>query len=85
MSRLGESLTNARRRIKTIRGEILTSFALFAGWILVTLAIARIVRPDVVWPASSGLFLLSLCGWRLLYAIASHGLYKLMLPRPRVK
>jgi hypothetical protein len=76
-------LTVARRRIAAVRGEILTGLALLAGWALLTSAIAQLVRPDVVWRASAGIFLLSLCGWKFLYTIASSGLYKLTLPRGR--
>lgn len=60
-----------------IRAELLVSAAMLCGWALVTLAIARLVRPDVVWPLSAGLAVLALCGWRFLLQIARDGLYML--------
>lgn len=70
-------IDGAIRAVWDSRAELLASFALVAGWILVTSAIARIARPDVVWLASAGLFLLSLFGWRFLFEIAGKGLYTL--------
>ena len=58
-----------------LRAELLVSLAMLSGWALVTLAVARIVRPDVVWPLSAGLAVLALCGWKFLLQIARDGLY----------
>ena len=58
-----------------LRAELLVSLAMLAGWALVTLAIGRLVRPDVVWPLSAGLAVLALCGWKFLLQIARDGLY----------
>lgn len=59
------------------RAELAVFLAAAGGWAAITHAIGRLVRPDVVWPISLGLFLLSLCGWRLLYTVADAGLYTL--------
>jgi hypothetical protein len=59
------------------RAEIATSAALVSGWAFLTSAVSHYVSAGVVWRVSAGLFLLSLCGWRLLAKIAGHGLYKL--------
>jgi hypothetical protein len=64
-------------RRKAPFAELLTALAGIWGWLFVTAAIARVVRPDVVWLASAGLFLLSLFGWRFLFEIAGRGLYTL--------
>ena len=65
------------KRIGRYAGEILTAIALLVGWLLVTLALARVLRGDVVWPLSLGLLLFSAAGWRLFGAIVLHGLYAL--------
>jgi hypothetical protein len=59
------------------RSELLTGFVGVLGWALVTVALAKVLRPDVVYLASAGAFCFSLFGWRLLYTIARDGLYKL--------
>lgn len=64
-------------RALRFRAEIATSVALVAGWACLTSAVSHYVSAGVVWRVSAGLFLLSLCGWRLLGKIAGHGLYKL--------
>ena len=59
------------------RAEAAFGFALLAGWALVTWPIATLLSP-LVWPFSAGIALLLLvCGWRMLWTIASHGLYSL--------
>lgn len=76
-----QALTRARDVVSPLwkaRAEILTASALLAGWALLTHGIALLTTPKV-WPLSAGLLLLSLCGYRLLWAIASHGLYMLAL------
>jgi hypothetical protein len=59
------------------RAELAIVVAVLCGWALVTLAIARVIRPDVVWPLSAGLFLLALCGVQWLGTIIWAGLYQL--------
>ncbi len=59
-----------------IRAEILLSLALLTGWAALTWGIALLTTPKV-WPLSVGVLLLSLCGWRLLWTVFSHGLYSL--------
>jgi hypothetical protein len=59
------------------RAEVAVFLAAGLGWALITIAVARVVRPDVVLPLSAGLFALALCGWRLLWTVASDGLYAL--------
>lgn len=56
--------------------ELLLSFALLAGWMLVTFGIAELTTARV-WPISTGLLLLSLCGWKMLIGLAVDGLYAL--------
>lgn len=68
--------------IRRYLAELLLSLALLAGWTLITLAIARLWRPDVVWPLSYGLLFLSVSGWRLAARIAGDGLYALAKPQP---
>lgn len=63
-------------------GELAVACALLVGWLLVTLAVARLLRGDVVWPLSLGLLLFSAAGWRLFGAIALHGLYALSKDPP---
>jgi hypothetical protein len=66
--------------INRVRAEILTTFAMLGGWALVTLGVALLTTWKV-WPISGGLLLLSCGGWRLLWAIASDGLYTLTRTR----
>jgi hypothetical protein len=58
-------------------GEILTVVALLAGWTFVTLAIARLARPDVVWPLSLGLLFMLIPGRPILSRFVGIGLYGL--------
>jgi hypothetical protein len=81
LSALRERFLVAQRKIRSVRGEIFVSVAGTVGWVFITASIAQVVRPDVVWRASAGIFLLSLCGWKLLYEIASSGLYILTRSR----
>lgn len=62
-------------RITPWRGEVAVATAFFAGWLLITLAIARIRRPDIVWPLSTGILLFALCGYGFLFRIVRDGLY----------
>lgn len=57
--------------------ELAAGVALVAGWLLVTWALASMLRTWQVWPLSAGLALLSLFGWRVLRVIALDGLYAL--------
>lgn len=70
MSRLRDFLVKSR-------AEILTSSATVVGWVAITSAVAELVPPAIVWRVSAGIFLLSLVGWKLLFTIATRGLYNL--------
>jgi len=65
------------RRLLALRAEILTAIAWLAGWALLTIAVAEIAPPRVVWPASVGLLCFALGGFRLVGYIAMTGLYLL--------
>lgn len=56
--------------------EVLAALLLVAGWALVTWGVVLFTTPKV-WALSTGIFLLSLFGWRFLYVIAREGLYRL--------
>jgi hypothetical protein len=56
--------------------EILTTGALLGGWLLLTMG-AVALTSRVAWLFSGGLLLLSLGGWKLLWALISNGLYAL--------
>jgi len=64
-----------------MRAQLATTIAIVVGWAFLTWSLAEIVRPDVVWRASIGIFFLSLAGWKLLYVVAVNGLYKLTRPK----
>lgn len=57
--------------------QLATAAALVLGWLLVTLGVAAVAAPRVVWPISLGLLCISLGGWKLIVAIAVDGLYAL--------
>lgn len=59
-----------------LRAELLTSASFVAGWALLTWGIAELLVWQV-WPLSAGLFFLSLGGWKLLWTLATEGLYAL--------
>lgn len=64
--------------LRKFSGEILISLAAVAGWALVTASVAGLIHgagSRLVWSASTGLFLLSLCGWKFLRKIVTDGLY----------
>lgn len=80
-------MSTRERIVKPLRrfaGEILISFSAVAGWALLTASVANVL-PDAgarsVWFASTGLFLLSLCGWKFLRKIVTDGLYALTRPK----
>lgn len=64
------------------RAEFLVASAALGGWASITLAIARIGAPDIVWPLSIGLALLSICGWSWLRTLVTLGLYTLTRAAP---
>jgi hypothetical protein len=79
-----DALVAARRVVRThlatvigARAELAQALAILAGWALVTLAVARVARPDVTWPLSAGLLLLSLSGVKWLGNLFWNGLYHL--------
>lgn len=61
------------------KAEIALTCAGLLGWYFLTSAVSLLsfVSAGVVWRVSAGLLFLSLSGWRLLYKIASRGLYDL--------
>jgi hypothetical protein len=64
------------------RAEILLTLAMLSGWSLLTYGIVQLTTPKV-WPLSGGLLLLACCGWRMLWTIASYGLYGLTREQKR--
>ena len=68
---------HTKRHLAAFGPEAAVALAFVAGWALVTLGIARLARPGVVWPLSIGLLFLSLAGWRVFVTVAWHGLYVL--------
>lgn len=69
------------RKMKQALAEILVATAAIAGWLAFSSAIAQIAPPGIVWRASVGFLLLSLCGWKFLYTLAREGLYALTRER----
>jgi hypothetical protein len=74
---IAASMARALRVVREVHAELLLTAALLAGWALVTDAIARLAPSAQVWRFSLGALLLSLVGWRYLYTLFAHGLYKL--------
>lgn len=70
------------RHLRAYAAEYLTALSFVSGWALVTSFIAALTSP-LAWRLSVGLFLLSLCGWRLLWTLTRDGLYALSLVRKR--
>lgn len=84
-ARLKDAVVIARRVVReqarsvvAARAEISQATALLAGWALVTMGIAHVTRPDVVWPVSGGVFLLAVCGVQWLRDLFWTGLYQLV-------
>lgn len=75
--RIRVALRDAWASFGAVRAELLVSLGLLLGWALVTLALGRIARPDVVWPLSAGVAAFSLCGWKFLLQLLREGLYML--------
>ena len=73
--RMRIALRDGTTALAGVRAELLVSLGMLAGWALVTLALGRITRPDVVWPLSAGLAVLALCGWKFLLQVVREGLY----------
>ena len=68
--------------LRRCTAELALAAAFVLGWLLITFAVARLVRrADVVWPLSLGLLLVSAGGWRMLALIAADGLYTLTKDR----
>ena len=64
------------RVIWRTRDELLLTLAILGGWALLTWGVVLFTTPKV-WPLSGGLLLLSCAGWRMLWTVASYGLYGL--------
>jgi hypothetical protein len=63
--------------------ELAVAGAIVGGWICVTVAVAQLAPPGIVWPASMGLLLLSLAGWKFIGHLAWYGLYVLSHDEPK--
>ncbi|HTE46637.1 MAG TPA: hypothetical protein VK636_15395 [Gemmatimonadaceae bacterium] len=61
--------------LRVNRAVLLTAGAMLAGWLLLTFAIAGVLRPRIVWPTSLGLLALSAAGWNLVGRVVFFGLY----------
>jgi hypothetical protein len=71
-------IEDVRRTLARYRAEILTAAAVLAGWASLTHGVRVIAWGRVasaVWPISTGLLLLSACGWGFLSNTAVVGLY----------
>lgn len=68
------------RAVVRARAEILLTAAMLGGWALVTWGLVLFTTWKV-WPLSGGLLLLSCGGWRMLWTVASYGLYGLTRTR----
>lgn len=81
MRRLSQLAWRARKllaRLRTVVPQALHFAAILGGWALITRGLsAWTTRPDVVWPLSGGVFLLSVAGWGHLRLLADAGLYTL--------
>jgi hypothetical protein len=67
-------VSDAGRAIARIGAELLTGVALLVGWLLITAAIAQVVRGPV-WKLSFGVLLLSAVGLKFLGRLMWVGLY----------
>jgi len=78
-------LRDAASAIRRGGAELLLSLAVLIGWTLLTLGVGALAgdRARVVYLLSTGLFLLSLAGWKLLYRLAADGLYVLTRKKTR--
>jgi hypothetical protein len=81
MLRLFLGLLRLLVQVRVALPELLTTAALLGGWTLITAAIAALTSP-LAWLFSGGLLLISLGGWKLLWALASNGLYTLIKAKP---
>lgn len=63
-------------KVRVALPEILTTAALLGGWLLLTLGVVALTSP-LAWLFSGGLLLISLAGWKLLWRLATDGLYTL--------
>lgn len=69
-----------RRWLVAHRAELLTALTWVAGYALVGAGIGALVTAQwvrAVYAILAGLLLISLGGWRLLWTVATHGLYTL--------
>ncbi|MFL5481147.1 MAG: hypothetical protein ACJ8AK_03075 [Gemmatimonadaceae bacterium] len=64
-------------------GEFAVSLAILVGWFLLTASVVELLpaRRHALWLASTGVLLISLCGWRFIGRIATDGLYALTRKR----
>lgn len=77
-SRLRHGLAALVTRVLAGAPLVLHVACIVGGWALVAQAAsAWTARPDIVWPAAAGVFLLSVAGWGHLRVVASAGVYAL--------
>lgn len=74
--RLSDRFAPLLKFVRSTRAELLTAAALLAGWLLITAGIASLTSPRA-WTFSIGALCISLGGWRMLWQIATSGLYAL--------
>ncbi len=87
MNRALSILKTVRARVRAGAGtlrpfaaEIAISLAALSGWALLTASLASLLPhagSHALWLASTGLLLVSLCGWKFLRKMATDGLYAL--------
>lgn len=65
-----------RSAVSSHAAEVLVSAAILGGWAALTAAVAILTAP-VAWLFSLAVLLFSLAGWKLLWTLASEGLYTL--------
>jgi hypothetical protein len=62
--------------LRDARRDLVASGAVLVGWALITLALSRVARSDVVWPLSAGVVLLFAAGGvKQLGLLFWHGLH----------
>jgi hypothetical protein len=76
---VGLGLVRILLALRAALPELLTAGAFIAGWSLITAGIVALTSP-LAWLFSGGLLALSLGGWKLLWALATNGLYALTRP-----
>jgi hypothetical protein len=73
---VGVGLAKLLMALRLAFPEILTAGAFVGGWALLTAGVAALTS-SLAWLFSGGLLLISLGGWKLLWKLATSGLYAL--------